>query len=242
MSSLAEERMPLLVGEDIVSGYGRKTVLRGVTIDVQRGEIVALIGHNGAGKSTLLKSLFGLIALEAGRVLLDGHTIRPEPIEMLRSGITYLPQGPRVFTDFTVRENLEMGAVTLSKRTAIRDRLDQVIEAFSPLSSRLDQRAGSLSGGHKQLLALATALMLRPRLLLLDEPSLGLASSLVSKALEHVAMLSHEFGVASLIVEQKVREVLKVSTRVFVLRQGTVSFSGKSELLQDDAKLRQFYL
>jgi branched-chain amino acid transport system ATP-binding protein len=243
MHSLASQEPSLLAAENIESGYGQKTVLRGVTINIQPGEIVTLIGHNGAGKSTLLQTLFGLVPLKGGRILLDGKLLAPpEPTKMLRAGVAYLPQGHRVFTDFTVRENLEIGGVILSDRAQVSRRLEEVIALFPSLRPRLLQKAGTLSGGEKQLLALATALILTPRLLLLDEPSLGLAPTLVGKVLEHIRTLGEEFGIAALIVEQKVREVLKVANRVVVLRNGNISFSGDAYILQDEATLREVYL
>jgi ABC-type branched-subunit amino acid transport system ATPase component len=229
--------------DSLVSGYGKKQVINGVTLDVAPGEIVALIGHNGAGKSTLLKAIFGLIPLWNGQVVLDGKPLRsPAPRELLRSGVAYVPQGNRVFTDLTVRENLEMGGITLSNGARLNEGIERVFTLFPALKPRLRQRAGTLSGGEKQMLALGNALVLTPRLLLLDEPSLGLAPPLVVEALGRVQQISRDSGVAVLIVEQKVREVLKIAQRVYVLRNGLVSFSGPTESLKDDAKLREVYL
>ncbi len=233
----------LLKAESLVSGYGKKQVLNGVSVEVAAGEIVALIGHNGAGKSTLLKTVFGLLPLWQGQVVLDDKVIsRPNPRDLLRSGVAYVPQGNRVFTDLTVRENFEMGGVTLTDRAQLDVGISRVLSLFPDLKSRLGQRAGTLSGGEKQMLALGNALLLLPRLLLLDEPSLGLAPPLVTDALGHIRQISEVSGVAVLIVEQKVREVLKIAQRVYVLRNGRVSFSGPASALSDDQKLRQVYL
>lgn len=233
----------LLKAESLVSGYGKKQVLNGVSVEVAAGEIVVLIGHNGAGKSTLLKTIFGLLPLWQGQVALDDKVIsRPNPRELLRAGVAYVPQGNRVFTDLTVRENLEMGGVTLTDKARLNAGISRVLDLFPDLKSRLDQRAGTLSGGEKQMLALGNALLLLPRLLLLDEPSLGLAPPLVTDALGHIRQISEVSGVAVLIVEQKVREVLKIAQRVYVLRNGRVSFSGTASALSDDQKLRQVYL
>jgi ABC-type branched-subunit amino acid transport system ATPase component len=228
--------------EGIVTGYGKKQILNGVSLDLAGGEIVALIGHNGAGKSTLLKAVFGLLPLWQGEVVLDGRPLRPsDPRELLRKGVAYVPQGNRVFTDLTVRENLEMGGITLPKGVRLNEGIERVFAVFPMLRTRLRQRAGTLSGGEQQMLALANALILSPRLLLLDEPSLGLAPRLVSEALTCVQQISCNSGVAVLIVEQKVREVLKIARRVYVLRNGLVSFSGSTDTL-DDSKLRQVYI
>jgi branched-chain amino acid transport system ATP-binding protein len=227
----------------LVTGYGKKQVVKGASLEVTRSEVVALIGHNGAGKSTLLKAIFGLLPTWSGEIFLDGDSIQsPNPQKLLRSGVAYVPQGNRVFTDLTVRENLEMGGVTLPSKALINEGIDRALSLFPPLKPRLRRRAGTLSGGEKQMLALSNALVLSPRVLLLDEPSLGLAPQLVSLALKRIHDISVGSGTAVLIVEQKVREVLKIANRVYVLRNGRVSFSGPAESLFDDAKLREVYL
>jgi branched-chain amino acid transport system ATP-binding protein len=229
--------------DTLVTGYGKKQVLNEVTIKVTTGEIVALIGHNGAGKSTLLKAVFGLIPIWKGEVHFnDTAWAKPTPRDLLRSGVAYVPQGNRVFTDLTVRENLEMGGVTLPTKQALKDGVERVFMLFPVLKERLRQRAGTLSGGEKQMLALANALILSPKVLLLDEPSLGLAPPLVSDALACIQRISRESGITILIVEQKVREVLNIANRVYVLRNGRVSFVGNADELKDDAKLREVYL
>jgi ABC-type branched-subunit amino acid transport system ATPase component len=234
---------PVLCAEGVVAGYAKKQVLNGVGAEVAPGEIVALIGHNGAGKSTLLKAIFGLLPLWKGRVSLDGQLLAaPHPRELLRDGVAYAPQGNRVFTDMSVRENLEMAGVTIRDRRLLTSRVEEVLDLFPALKPRLRQRGGTLSGGEKQMLVVAGALITSPRLLLLDEPSLGLAPPLVTQALSRIQQISQEQGVACLIVEQKVREVLKIAHRVYVLRNGRVSFTGVAADLQDDAKLREVYL
>jgi branched-chain amino acid transport system ATP-binding protein len=229
--------------EELITGYGKKQVVNGVTLEVGCGEIVALIGHNGAGKSTLLKAVFGLIAIWQGRVTLNGNAVpSPKPRELLRSGVAYVPQGNRVFSDLTIKENLEMGGITLPDKQALKEGIERVFTLFPSLKDRLKQRAGTLSGGEKQMLALGNALILFPRLLLLDEPSLGLAPPLVSEALGRIRQISRDAGVTVLIIEQKVREVLKIADRVYVLRNGRVSFTGPADELRDDAKLKEVYL
>jgi ABC-type branched-subunit amino acid transport system ATPase component len=236
------ENACLLEVETLVTGYGNKQVLNGVSLDVAAGEIVALIGHNGAGKSTLLKAVFGLLPIWQGKVSLDGKALNSlRPRELLRGGISYVPQGNRVFSDLTVRENLEVAGVTLPNKVRLKEGIERVLPLFPALIPRLRQRAGTLSGGEKQMLALANALVMSPRLLLADEPSLGLAPQLVSVALRHIQELNRDLKVTILIVEQKVREVLKIAHRVYVLRDGEVSFSGVAATV-DDAKLREVYL
>ena len=238
-----EEHDGILQVQELITGYGKKQVVNGVSLSVAPGEIAALIGHNGAGKSTLLKAIFGLIPIWQGQVFLDGQPVaKPKPREWLRAGIAYLPQGNRVFTDLTVAENLEMGGITLPNKPRLKEGMERVFTLFPVLTDRLKQCAGTLSGGKKQMLALGNALILSPRLLLLDEPSLGLAPPLISEALGRIKEISRDNGVTVLIVEQKVREVLKIADRVVVLRNGRLSFEGPAEMLKHEAKLKEVYL
>lgn len=240
---MADDGELLLDVDSLVSGYGKKQVLAGVSLSIGRGEIVAIIGHNGAGKSTLLKAIFGLIPIWHGRMRYKGQVSEtPQPREMIRAGMTYVPQGNRVFPDLTVRENLQVAGVTLPDRDAVRDGMQRALAGYPLLTSRLKQRAATLSGGEKQMLALAMSLVLSPQLILLDEPSLGLAPPLASKALSRLCALSRECGVSILIVEQKIRQVLKIANRVYVLRNGGVSYTGPTAVLTDDAKLQEVYL
>lgn len=234
---------PLLQVDSLVSGYGKKQVLDGVNILLGAGEVVAVIGHNGAGKSTLLKAIFGMIPLWAGRVLFHGeHVDTPAPRHWLARGVAYVPQGNRVFGDLSVHENLEVAATTIRNGSDRRAGVDRALSHFPQLASRLRQRAGTLSGGEKQMLALACAWVLSPRLLLLDEPSLGLAPPLVTEAMGRISATVKGSGVSVLIVEQKVREVLSIANRVCVLRNGCVSYWGASQELLDPEKLREAYL
>lgn len=240
---MSEDSLPILDVNSLVTGYSKKQIVNGVTLHVKSGEVVALIGPNGAGKSTVLKAIFGLIPIWEGEVSFDGGAIRPSnQRELLRAGIAYIPQGNRVFNDLSVDENLEMAGVTLDTKEQLTKGMERVFSLFPPLKSRLKQRAGTLSGGEKQMLAFANALVLSPRLLLLDEPSLGLAPPLMSESFERIKRMSSNLNVAALVVEQKVREVLKVAHRVYVLRNGTVTFSGAPDTLASETKLREVFL
>ena len=233
----------MLQVDSLVSGYGQKQVLGGVDVAVNAGEIVAIIGHNGAGKSTLLKAIFGMIPVWAGRIVHNGEQIeRLEPRNWLNRGVVYVPQGNRVFCDMSVRENLEVATTSIRSKSDRGAGIDRALLHFPQLANRLRQRAGTLSGGEKQMLALACAWVLSPRLLLLDEPSLGLAPPLVTEAMGRISATVKGSGVSVLIVEQKVREVLKIANRVCVLRNGSVSYWGPSQELLDPAKLREAYL
>lgn len=230
--------------KSLIAGYGKKQVLNGVSLSVNKGEIVALIGHNGAGKSTLLKAVFGLLPVSGGEVAYDGEILHaPTPRDLLKRGFAYIMQGNRVFGDLTIRENLEMGGVTLPNKKAREEGIQRALATFPALQSRLKQRAGVLSGGEKQMLALANALVLSPRFLLLDEPSLGLAPPLITDALARIQQLNRESGVTILIVEQKVREVLAICHRVCCLKLGQVTHDGPPQELRDNpARLRQVFL
>lgn len=241
----AEHENPkLLTATDITAGYGGKQVLFGVDLHVARGELVAVIGHNGAGKTTLLKALFGLVELSGGCVTLDSDAWKPTPRALLRSGVAYVPQGNCVFPTLSVRENLQLSALSSALSGIPFDAaLDEVLVTFPALKGRFRQVAGTLSGGERQMLAVARALILKPQLLLLDEPSLGLAPPLVKNTLSLLHDLTRERGMSVLVVEQKVREVLRVAHRVYVLRGGQVVFHGAArELSEDDEKLRATYL
>lgn len=240
---MLDEASTLLDVQDLATGYGTKRVLDAVALRVARGEIVALIGHNGAGKSTLLKAIFGLLPIWGGRICLNGQPVRDSsPRSLHAAGAAYVPQGNRVFGNLSVKENLEIGGIALASGSARRRAIKAAVELFPVLAGRLHQRARTLSGGEQQMLALASALVLSPRLLLLDEPSLGLSPQMVSEALNRIRMISHGSGTAILIVEQKVHEVLRIAQRVYVLRNGRVVFSGPARELKDKDKLRDVYL
>ena len=215
---------------DLVAGYGRKQVLHGVSLRVEAAEIVALIGHNGAGKTTLLKTLFGLLPALGGEVRYGGRSITGRRAALnVRDGLSFVPQGHGIFTDLTVRENLELGGYSVG--AADPDRLAAIYDLFPILKERQDQRAGTLSGGQQQMLALGLALVLRPKLLLLDEPSLGLAPVLVQRVLESVQEINRRFGTAVLLVEQNVKQALRIAGRVYVMKVGQISLEDRAEAL-----------
>jgi branched-chain amino acid transport system ATP-binding protein len=228
---------------ELETGYGKKQVLFGLSMDVREREIVALIGPNGAGKSTLLKTVCGLIPAWKGEILFEGlPTNGATPAQNVARGIAFAPQGSRVFHDLTVKENLEIGGFQLPRKVA-RERIAHVLETFPILKERLRQDAGRLSGGEQQMLALARALVPQPKLLMLDEPSLGLAPNLVGTVFEKITEINRESGVAILIVEQKVREVLAICGRVYSMKLGKVAFEGPpDDLKHDKAKLKHLFL
>lgn len=228
---------------DMESGYGKKQVLFGLSLDVGKGEVVGLIGPNGAGKSTALKAICGLIPFWNGEICFDGDsTSGSTTAQNVARGMTFAPQGNRVFDELTVTENLEIGGFQLP-RSELRGRIDEVLELFPALKQRLRQEAGKLSGGEQQMLALARVLVPKPKLLLLDEPSLGLAPGLVAHVFDKISEINRETGVAILIVEQKVREVLTICHRVYSLKLGRIAFSGMpNDLVSNKNKLRELFL
>jgi branched-chain amino acid transport system ATP-binding protein len=228
---------------ELDTGYGKKQVVFGLSLDVREGEIVALIGPNGAGKSTVLKAICGLIPAWKGDIRFNGTpTNGSTPAQNVARGITFAPQGNRVFADLTVMENLEIGGYLLPRREA-KERIAKVLELFPLLKERTRQDAGRLSGGEQQMLALARALVPKPKLLILDEPSLGLAPNLLGDVFTRITEINREAGVAILIVEQKVREVLEICNRVYSMKLGRVSFEGHPDDLKvDKAKIKDLFL
>lgn len=229
----------LLAVEGLVTGYQKKQVLHGVSLQIDKGEIVALIGHNGAGKTTTLKAIMGLLKAEQGAVSFQGDIItNRDPDKNVRAGISFVPQEHAVFSDLSVLENLELATYTMPENGALlRQRLGQVFELFPILNERRQMSAGSLSGGQQQMLALGMALMLTPKLLLLDEPSLGLAPLLVQKVLENVQEINRRFSTAILLVEQNVKQALRVAQRVYVMKVGQIALADSAANLLNQEQL-----
>ncbi len=231
----------LLDVREVVAGYGKKTVLHGISLEVGEEEIVAMIGHNGAGKTTLLRTIFGVLHPREGEIRYCGARIDGRRSALnVREGIAFVPQGHGVFPDLSVLENLELGAHTVQK-AEVADRLEAVFGLFPILRERHRQGAGTLSGGQQQMLALGMALVLRPQLLLLDEPSLGLAPFLVQRVLEAVVEINHRFKTAILLVEQNVKQALQIARRVYVMKVGQVVYTGAPESLAQTQKLWQLF-
>jgi len=233
----------MLQVDQLDAGYGKKQVLFHLSLKVREGETVAVIGPNGSGKSTLLKSVCGLIQPWKGQIRLAGDLLNGcTPAANVGRGITFAPQGNRVFADLSVMENLEIGGCHLARKE-LHGRIEQVIDMFPVLRKRARQAAGKLSGGEQQIVALARALIPRPRLLMLDEPSMGLSPRMVKSVFEKIQTINRENGVSILIVEQKVREVLEIANRVYSLRLGRIAFEGPSEELRENrSRLKDLFL
>jgi neutral amino acid transport system ATP-binding protein len=232
--------MSLLQVDEIIAGYGETEILHSVSIAVGQGEIVTIIGPNGSGKSTLLKAILGLVQPKSGQVTFRDEDITgTAPERIVRKGICYVPQSNNVFPSLTVHENLEMGAFV--RTDDFRQRLDEVYKLFPDLTGRRSERAGRLSGGQRQMLALARALMLDPILLLLDEPSAGLAPNLVNLVLEKIIGINST-GVAILLVEQNARKALKLSSRGYILASGQNQLEDRGERLLENPEVARLYL
>jgi branched-chain amino acid transport system ATP-binding protein len=231
-----------LVVENLVARYGRITALAGVSLAVERGEIVALIGANGAGKTTTLRAISGFVRPAAGRIFFDGRDLAGlTPDKIVRLGIGHAPEGRRVFGRMTVRENLEMGAFTRRDRTGIAADTARVLETFPRLRERLDQKAGTMSGGEQQMLAIGRALMSRPELLLLDEPSLGLSPVLVQRIFAVIREINAA-GTTILLIEQNARQALAIAHRGYVLEVGAISHADTGANLMASPAVQAAYL
>lgn len=213
----------MLEVEEISASYGKRHVLHGVSLNVGRGEIVAVLGHNGAGKTTLLKTIFGLVPLKGGRICLDGRdATRDSHVAHVRHGMSFVPAEASIFRDLTVLENLQLGAYTLSDSKLRQERLERALELFPVLQERTSQVAGTLSGGQQRMLSFCISLMAGPKLMLLDEPSLGIAPGLVQQIFERIRELSQNEQLSVLVVEQNVRAVLPVADRAYFMRAGNL--------------------
>ena len=232
--------MALLEVADLAAGYGETEILHGVSMRVDAGEIVTIIGPNGCGKSTLMKAIVGLVGVRSGRVSFRGDDISNRATErIVRSGLAYVPQSDNVFPSLTIRENLEMGAFT--RKDDFRGRVDEMFALFPDLGSRPSLKAGNLSGGQRQMLAIARALMLDPELLLLDEPSAGLSPAMVGSTFERLRGVNGA-GVSLLLVEQNARQALAMSDRGYVLAGGENRLDGPGQALLDDEEVARLYL
>jgi branched-chain amino acid transport system ATP-binding protein len=233
---------PLLHVEDIHTFYGAIEALKGISLEVFEGEIVTLIGSNGAGKTTTLRSISGIVPPRQGGIYYQGRDITGVPGHTVAGmGIAHSPEGRRIFPRMTVLENLEMGAFTRKDAAAVKDDIERVYGMFPRLKEREKQKAGTMSGGEQQMLAMGRALMAQPSLLLLDEPSLGLAPVIVDKIYEIIREINQQ-GVTILLVEQNANYALDVSTRGYVLETGTVALTDKSAVLRTDERVKAAYL
>ena len=233
----------LLVLDDIHSYYGHIHAIKGISMEVNQGEIVTLIGANGAGKTTTLRTISGLVHPRKGKVLLNGKDITGlPPHKIVAAGVGHVPEGRGIFPRLTVRENLEVGAYSVSDSAMVSQRMERVFEIFPRLKERIEQKGGTLSGGEQQMLATARGLMLEPLVMLMDEPSMGLAPILVETIFEVLRSLNQQHGTTILLVEQNALMALSVAHRGYVLQNGQIVLSDTAVNLQNDKMVKKAYL
>ena len=234
--------MAMLEIKDLEVYYGMIQAIKGVSFQVNEGEIIALIGANGAGKTTILHTITGLIAPKKGSVIFEGKDITKVPAHKIVSlGMAHVPEGRRVFAQLTVYQNLKLGAYTRSDKNGIEETLKEVYKRFPRLEERKNQIAGTLSGGEQQMLAMGRALMSRPRIILMDEPSMGLSPILVNEIFDIIQSVSAA-GTTVLLVEQNAKKALSIADRAYVLETGNIVMSGEASVLLDDDSIRKAYL
>ena len=236
--------MALLEVRNVRAGYGSgPDILTDISIDVEEGRSYCIIGPNGAGKSTLLKTIAGLLAPRDGDIVFDGQSIAGRrPDQVLAAGVCFVPQDRTIFPEMTVRENLVMGGFLLRDKKLVEQRVDELMDRFPRLAERSSQLAQTMSGGEQQMLVMARALMIRPRLMLIDEPSLGLAPQITSQIFGIIRSLTSEMGITVLLSEQNVKKGLEVADWAFVLDLGTCRFEGPADEIVDDPRIRDLYL
>ena len=233
---------PVLSVTDVNTFYGSIHALRGISLDVEQGEIVALIGGNGAGKSTTLNTISGIVPLRSGQVTLNGEDLgKFKAHDITAKGVVQVPEGRRIFARLTTLENLKMGAYVVSDKAVITQRIDLAFEMFPRLKERQNQVAGTLSGGEQQMLAMSRALMSDPKVLLLDEPSMGLAPNLVDQIFDKIGEL-HARGTTILLVEQNARKALQIADRGYVIETGSIVLADRAEVLRDSPMIQKAYL
>jgi branched-chain amino acid transport system ATP-binding protein len=228
----------MLRATGLAAGYGKKTVIRGIDVAVEQGEIVGVLGHNGAGKTTLARAICGIITPRAGRVKLgDADITGRKPSSNVAEGLVIVPQGHGIFPTLSVQKNLELGGFSVTDRARLPERVEAVFALFPILRERQHQLGGTMSGGEQQMLAIGMALMTEPRVLLLDEPSLGLAPRLVERVMESVRKINATYGTSILMIEQNLRHCLATASRAIVINRGEKVFDGPTAGLADKARL-----
>ena len=232
----------ILEVKDLVVNYGAIRALKGISFNVESGEIISLIGSNGAGKTTTLHSISNLIKKNSGKVIFDGVDVTDlPPDQIVKRGLIHVPEGRRIFANLSVKDNLEMGAFTRNDRSKIKEDMEHVFDLFPRMKERLKQLAGTLSGGEQQMLAMGRGLMADPKLLLLDEPSMGLAPILVDEIFEIIKKINDE-GTTILLVEQNAFKAMSIADRVYILETGSVQSSGLSQDMINDPSVKKAYL
>ena len=229
--------------ENVQSGYGNILAVKGISLEINQGEIITLIGANGAGKSTTLMTISGVVRCRSGKIILNNQEIQDyESDAIVKMGVCQVPEGRHIFPQLTVRENLDMGAFLRNDRDSIKEDLDYIFELFPILAERRNQDGGTLSGGEQQMLAMSRALMARPQLLLLDEPSMGLAPLIIKQIFEIIKKINKESNTTIFLVEQNANQALQIADRGYVLENGKITISGSAESLMTNEEIQKAYL
>ena len=232
----------LLVLDQVIAGYGKMTILNGTTTHIRRGVITTVIGPNGAGKSTMFKAIFGLLPVRSGTITFDGRaTTNFAPRQMLDAGVAYIPQGRNIFPELSVRHNLELGGVALFDQASLPGRMDKIMQRFPMLRDKANAQASTLSGGQQKLLEVARGLLLDPKLILIDEPSIGLSPLLVQEVFAILKSL-RDIGVTILLIEQNAKQALQISDHGLVLEQGQTRIEGVATKILADPRITQLFL
>jgi branched-chain amino acid transport system ATP-binding protein len=233
---------PILTLTEVVSGYGKMTILNGTTATIQRGAITTVIGPNGAGKSTMYKTIFGLLPVKAGQIIFDGQDVTGfKPRQMLDIGVSYVPQGRNIFPELSVKHNLELGGVALSDQSSLPSRIEKMMERFPMLREKANAQASTLSGGQQKLLEIARGLLLQPKLMLIDEPSIGLSPLMVQEVFKIMTDL-RDNGVSILLIEQNATQALQMSDHALVLEQGQTRIEDRASAVLADPRVAQLFL
>ena len=237
-----EGKEQLLRLENVSVDFGGVHALKDVSLSFDEGEIVALMGPNGAGKSTVLKVIFGLVETVQGKVLWHEEEIKPVSHEVVKMGISFVPQGRRVFRYLTVKENLELGGITIRSKNILKERIQEVLDLFPDLKVKLSEKTGNLSGGQQQMVAIARGLITDPKILLLDEPSLGLAPKIVKEVFEKIKEINEKRKMAIVIVEHNIKSILSITDRAYILDKGVLVHTGVGEEILKDKILEKVFL
>lgn len=232
----------LLKLDEVVVHYGGVKALDSVSVELDEGEIVALMGPNGAGKSTVLKAIFGLTTIQSGRVVWREEEYRPVPHQVVQMGVSFVPQGRRVFKYLTVYENLEMGGFVIKNKKELKRRIEEILDFFPVLREKAGKKSGTLSGGQQQMLALARGMITDPKVLLLDEPSLGLAPKIVKEVFVKIREINEKRKTAIMVVEHNIKSLLEIADRAYVLNQGKVAAKGPAEEIENSDILEKVFM
>ncbi|MEE4240038.1 MAG: ABC transporter ATP-binding protein [Desulfopila sp.] len=233
----------MLTLENVQAGYGNILAIKEVSLEIGKGEIVTLIGANGAGKSTTLMTISGIVGCRTGKIILNGKEIqRNTPDEIVKMGVSQVPEGRHIFPLLTVKENLDMGAFLRKDKSGIKEDIDYVYSLFPILKERRDQDGGTLSGGEQQMLALSRALMARPKVLLLDEPSMGLAPLIIKQIFQIIKKINSESETTIFLVEQNANQALQIADRGYVIENGMITITGQAETLLNNPEIQKAYL